>query len=99
MKGAVFMPTGNNETRHPDTAGGGIAQRLVKTIVALSRLCGVIAAPFILIAVLITCQMIWIRFVFKRINGLANGSGHLSYGLGHLGWPTLCAIFARPCSG
>lgn len=34
-----------------------------RAVAALSRLCGAIAAFMILASVLITCQMIWIRFV------------------------------------
>ncbi|MEM7018687.1 MAG: TRAP transporter small permease, partial [Pseudomonadota bacterium] len=36
---------------------------LVRTIETISKLFGIVAALMILAAVLITCQMIWVRFV------------------------------------
>jgi TRAP-type C4-dicarboxylate transport system permease small subunit len=40
-------------------------QVFVRTIAAISMVCGVIAALMILVSVLITCQMIWVRFVLN----------------------------------
>lgn len=39
---------------------------ILKAIGALSLICGVIAATMIVAAVLITCQMIWVRFVLNQ---------------------------------
>ncbi|MEM7045495.1 MAG: TRAP transporter small permease [Pseudomonadota bacterium] len=37
-----------------------------RTVSLLSRLCGIIAALMIFASVLITCQMIWVRFVMNQ---------------------------------
>jgi len=39
---------------------------LVRAVRAISTVCGVIAALMILISVVITCQMIWMRFVLNE---------------------------------
>lgn len=60
------MPARQSEIGQSAPGGGiNLTQRIIKWIVALSRLCGVISALFILIAVILTCQMIWIRFVLN----------------------------------
>jgi hypothetical protein len=38
-------------------------QVFVRAVAALSTVCGIIAALMILASVVITCQMIWMRFV------------------------------------
>ncbi|MGB5199063.1 MAG: TRAP transporter small permease [Sedimenticolaceae bacterium] len=40
-------------------------QVLVRAVEAISTLCGIIAALMILVSVVITCQMIWMRFVLN----------------------------------
>jgi TRAP-type C4-dicarboxylate transport system permease small subunit len=40
-------------------------QAFVRAVRAISRACGVIAALMILVSVVITCQMIWTRFVLN----------------------------------
>lgn len=47
----------------PDTPAPGLFKRVVD---ALSRACGVLAAFMIVSAVLITCQMIYVRFVLNQ---------------------------------
>ncbi|MDJ0738367.1 MAG: TRAP transporter small permease [Gammaproteobacteria bacterium] len=50
-------------------AGASAVQRcrrlLVRVVGGLSTACGVVAALMILVSVLITCQMIWVRFVLN----------------------------------
>lgn len=53
--------------------GGGLPDRragplpaAVRAIEALSTVCGALAAAMILISVLITCEMLWVRFVMGR---------------------------------
>ncbi len=41
-------------------------QAIVTSVAAVSRLCGVIAALMILVSVVITCEMIWVRFVLEE---------------------------------
>ena len=41
-------------------------QWTVRGIGAISRLCGVVSAVMILVSVIITCQMIWVRFVLNE---------------------------------
>lgn len=47
----------------PDAPAPGLFKRVVDT---LSRVCGVLAAFMIVVAVLITCQMIYVRFVLNQ---------------------------------
>ena len=39
---------------------------IVRVVGAVSTICGVISALMILISVIITCQMIWVRFVLNE---------------------------------
>lgn len=41
-------------------------QWLVRGVGALSQVCGVVSATMILVSVIITCQMIWVRFVLNE---------------------------------
>lgn len=49
-------------TDHPAKVGGN---KFLTAINSLSRLCGVVASGAIVVAVFITCQMIWVRFVLN----------------------------------
>ncbi len=39
---------------------------ILRTVSLLSRICGIVAALMIFASVLITCQMIWVRFVLNQ---------------------------------
>lgn len=41
-------------------------QAIVRGVAAISKVSGVVAALMILVSVLITCQMIWVRFVLEE---------------------------------
>ncbi|MEM9146357.1 MAG: TRAP transporter small permease [Pseudomonadota bacterium] len=50
----------------PSQAGSRAETRLQRVVGAVSTLSGVIAASLIFVSVLITCQMIWVRFVMNQ---------------------------------
>jgi len=50
----------------PTTAAQRCQLLFVRGVGALSSLCGVLAAVMILVSVVITCQMIWMRFVLNE---------------------------------
>ncbi|MEQ8824702.1 MAG: TRAP transporter small permease [Filomicrobium sp.] len=51
---------------HAKPAGSNSQNPIIRLIAFLSLICGVVAAFMIVIAVAITCQMIWIRFVMNQ---------------------------------
>ncbi len=53
-------------TPRPATASGRAVDMFLRTVGAISTLCGWIAAGMILASVLITCQMIFVRFVLRQ---------------------------------